>query len=331
MRRTRLFGVIASFSLIAGLVNPVPGVAAVAAGQVPSAKLPSPAAGAVAGKQVPHTVYPPGLRSGAGQFVPVGEAGVASTTLAAGGSTTVTVTGANGVPAAAQVLAVAVSVTAASPTGTGYLQAYTAGTTRSSVDRTLPFTTGNNAEAYEVVKPSSAGQISVYASAATGVSVHLRGYYTSASATSAGGTFVPVAGASAVSAVGLAANAATTVTLAGANGLPAASQISAVAVSVVAASPSAAGCVSAYPAGGSAADSSVCFPSGTTSAGFDTITLSSSGQATFTSTAATTLTVRLHGYYQVPTATVAGATYVPLAPVAAINAVAVAAGGTSTW
>ena len=330
MRRTRFVGFVGAFSLLTGLVVNSGSASAAPPAQAPvAASAAKPAA--AASKQSTHTTPAPGLHPGAGQFVPVAESSVGTATLAAGASTTVTVAGANGVPAAAQVLAVAVTVTATAPAGSGYLQVYTAGTTRSTVDRTLPFAAGSNAEAYEVVKPSSAGQISVYASAATGVSVHLRGYYTSASAASAGGTFVPLATpATVVNAVSLGANATTTATFAGANGLPAASQISAVAVSVVADAPGAAGCVSAYPAGGSAADSSVCFPSAVKSAGFDTITLSSAGAATFKSTAATTLTVRVRGYYQVPTATAAGATYVPVSPAAVINAAALGAGGTGT-
>jgi hypothetical protein len=116
----------------------------------------------------------PALQPASGQFVPVGQAPVIKgSAVAAGGVTTVTVTGANGIPAAGRVSAVAVQVTAIGTSATGILQAYAAGTTRPA-DSTISFVTGRKTTGYDVVPISAAGRISVYSSAAATVWVRLR-------------------------------------------------------------------------------------------------------------------------------------------------------------
>ena len=97
----------------------------------------------------------------AGQYVPVPPATVVNNvSVAAGATTTVTVTGANWVPAAANVAAVAVNVIANQPAGSGHLQLFPAGA-RPAADSTLNYQQGRTTASFEVVKVSASGQISV--------------------------------------------------------------------------------------------------------------------------------------------------------------------------
>jgi outer membrane protein assembly factor BamB len=110
--------------------------------------------------------------------VPVAPATVISNvSVAAGGRTTVTVAGANGVPAAQNLSAVALSVFAINPAATGFLQVFPAGSSGSGYT-TLNFQQGRNAGSFEVVPVSADGRITVSSSASTKVLVRLRGYVT---------------------------------------------------------------------------------------------------------------------------------------------------------
>ncbi|MDX6281229.1 MAG: hypothetical protein QOH03_2300, partial [Kribbellaceae bacterium] len=271
------------------------------------------------------------LQPAAGQFVPVAPASVINgVAVAAAGVSTVTVTGANGIPAAAQVSAVAVQVTAIGTTAAGYVQTYAAGTTRPT-DSTNNFVTGRNTASYDVVPVSASGQISVYSSAASKVWVRLRGYFTSSSAVTAGSTFVPLAQTTVINNLALAANGTSNYTFAGANGIPAAVDVAAVALEVTSAAPTAAGVLKAYPTGEAApADAAVNYPVTQAQTNYETVRLSPAGQVTFSASGATKLTVRLRGYYSKPTATTAAASYVPVAPATVVNNVALAAAGTTT-
>ncbi|WP_371401969.1 polymorphic toxin-type HINT domain-containing protein [Kribbella sp. NBC_00662] len=291
----------------------------------------SPAAATPPSKSATANAAAPALQPAAGQFVPVPNATVVNAaSVAAGGVVTATVTGANGVPAAAQVSAVAVQISAIGVSAAGWVQTYAAGATRPS-DSTTSFVTGRYTATYDVVPVSASGQISVYSSAASTVYVRLRGYYTSASTTTAGATFIPLPPTTVVNNLSLATNGTYTYTFAGANGIPATANVAAVAVSVVASASSAAGFLRTYPAGTTApADASVYYPVTVNQGNYETVKLSASGQATFAATGATHLYVRLRGYYLVPTATTAGATYVPVARASAVNGVALATGGTTT-
>ena len=186
----------------------------------------------------------PALQPAAGQFVPVPNATIVKdVALAVGGVTTATVTGANGVPAAAQVSAVAVQISATGTTAAGYLQAYPAGATRPS-DSTTSFVSGRSTVGYDVVPISASGQISLYSSVASKVSVPLRGYYTSSSAGTAGATFVPLpAGTVIVNNVAVGTNGTVTRTIAGTNGVPATANVAAVARHVVASAATVAGSI----------------------------------------------------------------------------------------
>ncbi|MEU4390245.1 RHS repeat-associated core domain-containing protein [Kribbella sp. NPDC023855] len=277
------------------------------------------------------TAAVPELQPGAGQFVPVAPASVINgVAVAAAGVSTVTVAGANGIPSAAQVSAVAVQVTAIGTTAAGYIQTFAAGTTRPT-DSTTNFVTGRNTVSYDVVPVSATGQISVYSSAASKVWVRLRGYFTSSSATTAGSTFVPLPATTVINNLALAANGTTSYTFAGANGIPAAANVAAMALDVVSAAPTAAGVLKAYPTGEAApADAVVNYPVTQSQANYETVRLSSTGQVTFSASGATKLTVRLRGYYSKPTATTAAASYIPVARATVVNGVALAAAGTTT-
>jgi hypothetical protein len=269
----------------------------------------------------------PALQPAAGQFVPVPTATVVNdVTLAAGGVTTATVVGANGVPAAAQVSAVAVQVTVLGTSVAGWVQTYAAGTTRPG-----DFVSGRYTVTYDVVPVSARGQLSLYSSAASRVWVRLRGYVTSASATTAGATFVPLPPTTVVNNVALATNGTGTYTLAGANGIPAAANVAAVALDVVASAPTVAGNLRIYPAGAAApGDASVYYPVTQTQANYETVKLSAAGQVTIAASGATHLYVRLRGYYLLPTATTAGSSYVAVARATVVNGAALAAAGTTT-
>jgi len=116
----------------------------------------------------------------AGQFVPVFPVTVVNAvSVPAGGSSTFTVTGANGIPAAGNVSAVALAVVAVQPAAAGWLQVYPAGP-RPSGNSTIDYPQGRSTAAFEVVPTSASGQVSVFSTAATRVLVRLRGYYTPA-------------------------------------------------------------------------------------------------------------------------------------------------------
>jgi RHS repeat-associated protein len=274
---------------------------------------------------------PPALQPAAGQFVPVPNATVVNdVALAVGGVTTAAVTGTNGVPATAQVSSVAVQISAIGTTAAGVIQAYPAGATRPS-DNTTSFVTGRPTVSYDVVPVSATGQISLWSSVASKVSVRLRGYYTSASATTAGATFVPLPPATiVVNNVAVPTNGTVTRTIAGTSGVPASANVAAVALHVIASAATVAGNIKTYPADATApVDASVSYPITLNQGNYETVKLSPTGEVTFAATGATKLIVRLRGYYLLPTATTAGSSYVPVARATVVNGVALAAAGTT--
>ncbi|MEU3351627.1 fibronectin type III domain-containing protein [Streptomyces sp. NPDC037389] len=264
----------------------------------------------------------PGLRPAEGQFVPADATPALKTTLRAGGTASFGIPGVPGLAGPGRVLAVALSVEATAPRADGRLSLLTADPADAAQDAALRFTAGANARRYDVVRPAANGRIGVHASAATGVEVRVRGYYTAAKADRAGGTFVPLdGGAPVLDGKALAAHGSVTATLAGNGGLPRASAISAisaisaVAVSVEADGAPAPGCVTAGPeAGPRAATTSLCYRRGGRATALDTLPLSRSGQLVLTASSRVRLTLRLRGYYTTPSATEAGATYVPVDP-----------------
>jgi outer membrane protein assembly factor BamB len=100
--------------------------------------------------------------------------------LPAGGTTSIRVTGARGIPAPAEVSAVALNVIANQPSGGGWVQVYPEGDRL--VDSTLNFQQGRTTANFEVVPVPADGRISIYSTTATRVLVRLRGWYAAAPA-----------------------------------------------------------------------------------------------------------------------------------------------------
>ncbi|WP_308200262.1 fibronectin type III domain-containing protein [Cellulomonas wangsupingiae] len=307
-------------ALVLGLAWAPPATAATApsAGPMPAAVADAP---------------PPSLQPGAGQFVPLTPKTLLNGVgLASGGTTSITVAGANGVPAASEVSAVAVQVVIkGSGTAAGWTQLWPTGATRGS-DSTVNFITSTYRASYDVVPTSADGAISVYCSQACTAYVRLRGYYTSAATSSAGTTYVPLAPKAVMNAAAFAAGDVKTLTLTGANSVPAADQVAAVALEVINAS-GGSGTVKVYEAGtttGAEAGTVWVGGTGQTRSNFETVKTATTGRVSLSSTAAATVTVMLRGYFLKPTATTAGATYVPLARAAVVSGAALAAGGTTS-
>jgi hypothetical protein len=233
-----------------------------------------------------------------GQYVPVAPVTVVNNlSLAAGATTTVTVTGVGGVPPAAGVAAVAVNVIANQPAAGGHLTLFPAGAAR-PVDSTLNYAKGLTTAGFEVVPVSPTGHVSVFTPTATKVIVRVRGYYTISPYTDDGGTFTPVAPATVVDNLSLPAGGSTTVTVAGVGSIPGPAEVSAVALNVIANQPAGTGHLQVHPAGPSRPlDSTLNFSKGRTTAGHEVVPVSADGRITIFTPTATRVVVRLRGWY----------------------------------
>jgi hypothetical protein len=96
-------------------------------------------------------------------------------------------------------------------------------------DSTIYVLSSRHASSFEIVRPSASGEVTVYSVHGARVSLRLRGYYTSGAATTAGSTYVPMAPTRYVTNEVIPAGGNRTITVAGANGVPAAARIAAVA------------------------------------------------------------------------------------------------------
>lgn len=305
--------------LVLGLVLPLLGTSVPAS----QAEGPPGGAGSIGLEEFPES--PPQLQPDAGQFVPVDNAAVVNAEAYAAAETkSVTVAGANGIPAAGQVSAVAVMISGRATTAAGFLTAFQGGTTRPG-DAALRTSTAGTYSSYDIVPVSATGQISVYASTATTVTVRLRGYVTSGDASTAGSTFVPTARTVIASGTAMTANVPTNVAVAGANGVPAATDVSAVALEVTSHTPAAAGFMRTYPAGTPIPGGATIWNTiaGESRTNFETVKVSAAGEVTFLSSVNTTLHVRLRGYFLKPdVAGAAGTSYTPVTAATSVNAVA---------
>ena len=157
-------------------------------------------------------------------------------------------------------------------------------------DTSVNYPVATNQGNYETVNLSAAGEVTFAASGATKLIVKLRGYYLLPTATTAGSSYVPVTRATVVNGVALIAGGTTNATLAGANGVPAAASVSAVAANLNASAPTAGGVITGYPVGATVpSDGSVYYPNGITMSGHDTLGFSTAGQTTFRASGATKL------------------------------------------
>lgn len=171
--------------------------------------------------------------------------------------------------------------------------------------------------------------------AATGVGGHVGGGKAVGAAgpalQKAAGQFVPVGATTVLSGAAVAAGSTTMVTVAGVGGVPAAGQVSAVAVQVAVDGTTTAGYATVYPGGATRpSDSSVNFVAAGYTAAYDVVPLSASGTLSVFCSQDCKVYMRLRGYFTSSSAAVAGSTYVPVAPKVLVNAVSLAAGGTSS-
>lgn len=311
---------LAAVTLVMSLLGVSPGVPDVPA---------EASAGAPRNVAVPGPVEPVSLAPSAGQFVALQPFAVSVGTIATGGTKSVPVAGVGGVAPAGQVSAIAVVLNGRATTTTGAVTAFEEGTSRPS-DTSLRIGTHGQSSSYDVIPVSSTGKVSIYASQAATVGMHVRGYYTSDQATTAGSTFVSTSRT-------MVLNEARTggsnknVTLSGISGIPAAASVEAVALEVTAQSAAAAGSVDVYQYGAAnPPGASLWVPAaGSPRSAFETAQLSAGGSITVYTSVNATITVRLRGYYLAADATTAlGTRYRPVRPATAISGVSLAAGGT---
>ena len=235
------------------------------------------------------------------RYVPVPPSTVvANLAVPAGGTASFTAdgaNGANGIPASANVKALALNVIANQPSGNGHLQVYPAALATRPVDSTLNFQQGRTTANFEVVPIQSGGRLSVYSTTATKVVVRVRGYYTISPYTDDGGTYTPVAPATVVGNVSVPAGQLTSFRVTGANGIPAPDRVSAVALNVIAFQPSGSGWLQAFPEGDRPVDSTLNFQQGQNTANFEVVRVPADGRISIYSTTATRVIVRLRGWY----------------------------------
>lgn len=237
------------------------------------------------------------------RFVPVPPSTVvANLAVPAGGTVSFTAngaTGANGIPASANVKALAVNVIANQPSGSGHLQVYPADAAP-PVDSTLNFQQGRTTANAEIVRVPASGRMSVFSTTATRVIVRVRGYYTISPYTDDGGTYTPVAPATVVSSVSVPAGGITSFRVTGANGIPAPDRVSAVALSVIAFQPSGSGWLQAYPEGDRPVDSTLNYQQSQNTASFEVVRVPADGRISVYSTTATKVIVRLRAGTRTP-------------------------------
>ena len=242
----------------------------------------------------------------------------------AGGRVDLQVTGVGGVPAGAS--AVVLNVTAVSPVGpgSGYVTVWPTGAVRPTASN-LNFVPGQTVPNLVVTKVGTGGKVSLYTAARTQLIADVAGYYPAGAAYS-GVTPVRVLdtryGIGAPK-VRIPAGGTVTVTIGGANGVPA--NASAAVVNITTVGPAGAGSVTAYPAGVAVPSAlSVSYRSNQTIAGMGVVKLGTGGKITLRSTASTELIVDLDGW--VP----AGGDTVAFTPTRLVTNRAVASGGSFT-
>lgn len=236
--------------------------------------------------------------------------------IPAGGTLTVQVTGAHGVPSDAD--GAALYLGTANETQSGFVTAYPAGGSDSGY-RVLSYTPGQKVRNLFFGSLSASGQITLanHGSAPVDMMVAVQGYLVSPLATEAGSSYQDVAesrivdtrdGTGGVASVPVPANGSITFTVTGTDGIPV-SGVTASMESVAALNPTATGYLSVYPADGSdpgnaalnfsAGDSqdndlTAAMVSGVSATGRQTITNHSSGTVD--------VVVAVRGYYAAPVA-----------------------------
>ena len=233
-------------------------------------------------------------------YVPLAPVRLANAvSVGAGGSTTIPVAGANGVAAAEHVTAASVVVVAGAPAAAGYVQAYPASATPTGDHAGLYFPAAETRSVVFTTPLSSDGKLTVKSAVASKLSVYLRGYYLApTSDEAAGASYVPVAPATVANNVALAANGTTTLTLAGANAIPPASQVAAVATNLSATTPTGTGYLQSWPDGDPPVDASLHFTNAVPQGDYDLSRISGEGKTTVKASAPTRIYTRLRGYFK---------------------------------
>ena len=259
----------------------------------------------------------------AGEFTPLSPARILDTRYGIGaptapvaghGTVHLQVTGAGGVPATG-VAAVVLNVTDVNAAGNGWVRVFPTGETPPSTS-TMNWNTGEVNANLVMVKVGTGGQVDLYngSSSAVDLFADVAGYYVDAPSSDGAGAYVPVT-ATRVSDSTVAAATATTVNIAGANGVPADAAAAVVNLTAVA-SASHGGYLTAYPAGTSRPTASnLNVAAGDTTANLAVVKIGTNGDIEVYngSTGATRIIIDLVGYYTGGPSTLPGG-YVPLNP-----------------
>jgi hypothetical protein len=270
------------------------------------------AGGAVAGVVDRPTPAAADVRPAAGQYVPVTATRTEpGKTVPAKGTAEFAVLGRGGVPASG-VSAVRFTLSTLSA-GSGWMVAYPSGASRMGASH-LNFAANVWDTNAVVMAPGAGGRITVYndgGSDATLV-VDVVGYYRAAGATVAGDTFVPLQPGRIFTGQ-VTAGGTVLVEPLGKSGIPTANVTTVLAHVTV--SSSGAGNVTAYPDGATRPlTSDISFTGTGPFTNQVPARLGANGKFRVYSAGAGTITVDIVGYYQPPTATTAGSSFVPLTP-----------------
>lgn len=217
--------------------------------------------------------------------------------LSSGGRLDLDVTGRGGVPSSG-VAAVVLNVTATQESGTGYVTAYPAGTTRTTAS-TLNYVRGQSVANTTIVKVGTGGLVSLYASAGTHLVADVQGWFPTGSDLNA---LTPERLLDTRIGVGASTGtveAGSTVKLqvTGRGGVPA-SGVSSVVLNVTAAGADAGGYATAYPAGQSRSPSTVLsFSQGRATAGSTVAKVGADGMIELYTSATTHLIVDVQGWF----------------------------------
>jgi hypothetical protein len=268
----------------------------------------------------------------AGQYVPLapvkvldttdGTGGVAVSPLASGNTVNVGVTGVGSIPTDS-VAAVFVEITAMNPAASGCLQVSPGDASNPAVCE-VSFTAGQNITNGDAVQVGDDGTINVTnsASGSVDVSVVVLGYFTGTSPLDGGDTYVGLAeGVVANTSTGwntakqqVAANSSLTVSVNGLNSIP--SGADGAALYITAFNTSGTGTISIYPAGSSSSSALAdSYVSGVPSTNLWLGQTSAAGQITLVNNGSSSVDIMVvsEGALIAPTATEAGASYLPVA------------------
>ncbi|GIF09726.1 fibronectin type III domain-containing protein [Actinoplanes siamensis] len=286
--------------------------------------LPVGPAGAAPSRRAPQPPQPPAAKAAAastpvgelapatGQFYPV-QPVVASADVALTANTPkdIKLVGIGEVPNT-EYLGVLAQVRVSGHTANGNVRVYPPGSTTESVTL-LNYTNGKNASTMDELPTSTGGKLTFVASTAVKLRIVVVGWYSGWDPlpATAGATYLPLAPVRVLNAARLNAGATTVVPIAGANGVGATADVSAVNVVVAETSAAAAGYVQAYPTGATVAESTAAlyYATGEQRSQAHVIPVGADGSITVKSSAASNVTVYLQGYYQKPTGPLAGATF----------------------